>query len=273
MGLSLFHEYSENFHHKAAVPTKPKIPKCLREYFKPGLEQEAITEIVNSIYTLTISEEDGKFVENATKKQGQSMIWKEMRVGRITASVAHDILHTNQESPSTKLILKICRISSFLNVPAVRWGQENESVALAKYEQILKNTHKDVEIHQSGLRLDKDQHILGASADAIASCSCHGSFLIEIKCPFKHKDQINLQNCTRDPAFCLNKDLKLKENHRYMTQVQMQMFVYNIKICHFVIWTNNFCSGIQVIYNEDFAKEITTLTDFHKKHIGPELVT
>ena len=96
--------------------------------------------------------------------------------------------------------------------------------ALAEYEKVLNNSHENVKIRKSGLTLDKYHHVLGASADAIAFFKCHGDFLIEIKCPFKHKYQKKIENCTTDSNFCLNKDFwNLKENHKYMTQVQILM--------------------------------------------------
>ena len=50
-----------------------------------------------------------------------------MRVGRITASIVHDILHTDQALPSISIIKKICfPPSGELNVPALIWGRENE---------------------------------------------------------------------------------------------------------------------------------------------------
>ena len=240
VALSLFYKYSESFHHKAAVPMKPKIPVCLRKFFGSDIQPEELDEKIDQIYSLQISPEDKNFIENATKKQGQSLEWKEMRVGRITASISHDVLHTKLENPSKSLITRICTISSPLTIPAVLWGVENESTALSEYEKVFNNSHENVKIRKSGLRLDKYHHVLGASADAIGFCKCHGDFLIEIKCPFKHKSQNKIEDCTTDSNFCLNKDLNLKESHKYMTQVQMQMYIYNIQKCHFVIWTPQF---------------------------------
>ena len=58
-----------------------------------------------------------------------------------------------------------------------------------------------------------------------------------------------------------------------MTQVQLQMNVYNIKIAYFTVWTPQFCFHTQVEYDEGFNESLQKLVEFHKLHIAPELVT
>ena len=198
VGLSLFKDCSKPFHHKNPIPCKPKIPNSLREYHQTNLTEDEITERIKEIHEIKISHDQINFIENATKQQSASLIWKDVRVGRITASVAFNVLHTNMEKPSESLIAKICTPGVQLNVPAIKWGQENESVALKAYEAILKMQHSEVKISKSGLRLHKEYHFLGASADAVGYCKCHGEFLIELKCPYKHKDKTSLQQCVEN---------------------------------------------------------------------------
>ena len=64
-----------------------------------------------------------------------------MRVGRITASISHDILHTKFENPSKSLITRICTNSSSITIPAVPWDVENESTCRIRksFEQFIKN--------------------------------------------------------------------------------------------------------------------------------------
>ena len=58
-----------------------------------------------------------------------------------------------------------------------------------------------------------------------------------------------------------------------MIQVQMQMYIYDIKFCHFVNWTPHFCTGVVIEYDESFPARVETLIQFHFKHITRELVT
>ena len=47
VGLSLFADYSESFHHKAQVPQTPNIPPSLREFYNPKLSVEQKENQVN----------------------------------------------------------------------------------------------------------------------------------------------------------------------------------------------------------------------------------
>ncbi len=58
-----------------------------------------------------------------------------------------------------------------------------------------------------------------------------------------------------------------------MSQLQMQMYIQKVKTCHFVIWTPNFCQSYVIEQQRDFVRSIKLLVSFHKKFIGPELVT
>ena len=77
-----------------------------------------------------LTEEQADFTENATEQQRNSLLWKDMRIGTITASIVYDALHTNIDKPSASVIKTICTPGKKLNVPEIKWGQENEPVAL-----------------------------------------------------------------------------------------------------------------------------------------------
>ena len=67
----------------------------------------------------------------------------------------------------------------------------------------LKKNHVNVKIYKSGLKLHKDYHFIGASADGLGSCECHGFYLIEVKCPYKHRDKMSIKDCLSDKSFCI----------------------------------------------------------------------
>ena len=77
-----------------------------------------------------LTEEQADFTENATEQQRNSLLWKDMRIGTITASIVYDALHANIDKPSASVIKTICTPGKKLNVLAIKWGQENEPVAL-----------------------------------------------------------------------------------------------------------------------------------------------
>ena len=53
----------------------------------------------------------------------------------------------------------------------------------------------------------------------------------------------------------------------------MQMYIYGLKACHFVIWTPVFCTGVLVPYHDSFTKKVPVLVEFHKKHVARKLIT
>ena len=187
--LSLFRDYSEPFVFTKPVPSNPKIPSCLREFYKPNISKEEILENTQKLMDIKLTEEQADFIENTTKQQSNSLLWKDMRIGRITASIVYDVLHTNIDKPSASVIKTICTPGKKLNVPAIKLGQENKPVALKACEAIMKNDHEDLKIIKSGLKLSTQCHYLRICTDAIAICQCHGKFLIEIKYPSKYREK------------------------------------------------------------------------------------
>lgn len=207
-----------------------------------------------------VTDEDRRFINESTKLQSLSSLWKEMRVGRITASVPHDVLRTNYQNPSLSVIRKMCfRSYGSLKIPALRWGNYNENPELKTYVNVMRREHVNLTVRRTGLQLSQTCHFLAASGDAVASCDCHGDWLLAIKCPFKHKDASSLKEVLCDNEFCVSADLK--KNHKYMTEVQMQMYVYD-RSCHLVIWTPNVCHRILINYEEQFSTRIEKFMQF-----------
>ena len=125
LALSLFSKYSGAFHHKQTVP---KLPKSLRTFYcTSSVGQKEDTSMV---YEEHITAADMTYIEKSTIDQSNCLAWHKVRLGRIRASVAHDVLHTNQEKPSKSVILKICTASKTIKSPAISWGKSNEIRAL-----------------------------------------------------------------------------------------------------------------------------------------------
>ena len=148
-----------------------------------------------------------KFIEKSSVLQSNSIVWKILWAGRITASNVHEILHNDQNNPAKSLIKKLCTEGKNLNrVPAIKWGPENDSNSLKAYQKMLEKNHCDVVIEKCGLRMHEKYHFLGASPDGLVTCFCHERSLLEIKCPAKHKDNLSISDCiATDKKFCLDK--------------------------------------------------------------------
>ena len=216
-------------------------------------------------------------VETETSEQTASEKWKAQRLGRITASVAHSVLHAKQETlvnPDSYIVGNIMQCSSFTS-QSTEYGQRSESIAKQLYKDLEKN-HTEFRFKDSGLVIDTNHPFLGASPDGIASCTCCGHRLIEIKCPFAFKDMTIEQICMQPGYHLQMKDgsVSCKPSAPWYTQMQMQMHVTKYSSCHLVIYTQlpPFIHVIPVEYNKEFIDSmLPILCSFFQKTIWPLL--
>lgn len=109
------------------------------------------------------------------------------------------------------------------------------------------------------------------------SCRCCGPGVLEIKCPFSAKDLTVADAVSTITGFCLEMDqngnLRLKRDHAYFYQIQMQMFVTGKSYCDFILWTEKDSFVERIMPDEAFVKEQLHITEeFYKKCVLPELV-
>ena len=104
VGLSLFADYSESFHHKAQVSQTPKIPPSLREFHSPQLLEEQIENQLKSVHKVKLSSEQIKVIEYLTVFQSNLIVWKSLWSGPMTASNVNKVLHTDQNNPAKSLM-------------------------------------------------------------------------------------------------------------------------------------------------------------------------
>lgn len=102
--------------------------------------------------------------------------------------------------------------------------------------------------------------------------------LVEVKCPFSHKNRTPLQAGESRDLFCsveLNwPSLKLKCSHPYFCQVQGQMAITERCWCDFVVYTEKGLSVEGIQFDEDFWKKelLPKLTAFYDNCLAPEIV-
>ena len=116
--------------------------------------------------------------------QSESPLWFKHRKGRITASRFGAVCRTSVNSPSVSLLQSILQTKPLLRAPAVQWGRDNEQIAREAYISINEARHTKLTLTVIGLHVHPDYPHLGASSDGLASYSCYGKGLLEIKCPF-----------------------------------------------------------------------------------------
>lgn len=146
--LSLFSSTSHQFETNSCVPD-PRLPPSLRSFFSDSFDPQIMATNINKILNIKVTPSDINFIDNATKLQSLSPVWQDVRCGRITASVAHEVLHTNIEQPSLSLIKKICNPNYSISAPALNWGKDNEKKALEEFVLSASQDHVDTSISES----------------------------------------------------------------------------------------------------------------------------
>lgn len=213
-------------------------------------------------------------LEKMTRSQSESVLWKRHREGRITATIAHDI--KTMKSESTDCILK--RVMKYdqkdlSKVEAISFGLFNERRAKELYSAKMKTEHADFQLRDSGLVIDPVCPIFAASPDGVRNCICHGKGLLEVKCSFKHRDLNVSEIALIDPTFYLDRDLRIKQSHRYYTQIQFQMYVCQLTFCDFVVFTLKGISIHTVAYNPKFVNELVQkCSEFAFNRVVPEIL-
>jgi len=113
------------------------------------------------------------------------------------------VCHTRSEMPSQSLIKTICYPEAFsFTSKATSWGCQQEKQARDIYVKVLKRHHDDFTVTDSGLVINSQWSYIEASPDGIVNCKCHGMWVLEVKCPFCHKET-TLKDAAVDKSFCI----------------------------------------------------------------------
>lgn len=112
------------------------------------------------------------------------------------------------------------------------------------------------------------------SADSLASCSCHGCRVKEVKCPFSHKES-TLKEYIKDLTSCLTEDGRaLKNNHKYYSKVQLHLFVHNVETYDLVMYTLRMTAILHISRDNNFISRMTERVKvFYLNCVIPELLT
>lgn len=152
--------------------------------------------------------------------------WFEKRKNKLTSSDAASILGTNPYSTEDELLLKKCGIEKpFIGNIATLHGQKYEDEAIELYCRILGKTNYNfgliayTDVNKGLKNYNPDCDFLAGSPDGIAECIHNPedeAVLLEVKCPFRRKII----------------DGYIPEY--YIPQVQLNLFICNLKIADFI---------------------------------------
>ena len=91
---------------------KTLLPKPMSSIFDSANESHNIEELISMaedfLSNFHFTEDQRILLELLTRNQFKSILWGKHREGRITASNAHAVLHTDWKNPSKTIVQKIC---------------------------------------------------------------------------------------------------------------------------------------------------------------------
>ena len=213
-------------------------------------------------------------IEVLTRGQSNNEAWYDCRKGVVTASKAHDILTRMRKfkgDNTLNLWNLFQKVAGMVfvnpNIPALKYGRDMESIALEKFVSVMKVKHRTINVQDCGLFLDESFPYIGASPDAIVNCECCGLSCLEIKCPYSIS-YLSPQDPSVKLAFMTENNTKLKKNHKYFTQCQLQMYVTRAKRCFFMVWTSHGNVIDEIAFDEEFCNElIKSICSFYKCYL------
>ncbi|KAG8175973.1 hypothetical protein JTE90_000012 [Oedothorax gibbosus] len=170
---------SDNSETDSASDDEVNLPPTLVDLFKSS------ASVINSdSIKVHFSAQNCKSLEEATKSQ--ESLWKQHKAGRLTSSNFGVVL--KRKKWLDKFADSVLFPKEISNVPAIKWGKTKEKIAVQCYVESTKSNHVDFEYEPAGLHIAPNDPHLGSSPDGKINCSCCGKGVIEVKCPFKHKE-------------------------------------------------------------------------------------
>ena len=92
-------------------------------------------------------------LETMTRAQNNSLLWKRHREGRVTATVAHDILTLKPQTAPLAVINKVMKReqSNLSHIESVAFGFSNEGKAKEEYKMEMECLHEQFQLRECGL--------------------------------------------------------------------------------------------------------------------------
>ncbi|XP_048836255.1 uncharacterized protein LOC125711423 [Brienomyrus brachyistius] len=233
---------------------------------------------------VTLKQTELEAVEKLTRGQRNNPKWFAWRKNRITASIAHRVSHSrfvsgSSQTPPASYLASIVGDGPHVMTRAMAWGVNKESVAARRYQKLKsEELRRAVSVRDCGLFIHPQKSWLAASPDGIVEIpQISERLLLEIKCPFKHRENTVAQACREDRSFCLKLadgpcPYQLKQEHSYYTQVQCQMAVVGIHKADFVVYTQRETAIVPVTFDPHFWASVEDkLEMFYMKAVVPHV--
>lgn len=148
------------------------------------------------------------------------------------------ILESNckDQQPSVSMVKKICYPEvSKVSSAATNWGLRKENTGSNMLLKHPVSTHID---YKYGMHTSSHELLLAVSTDGLIYYVCCQGSVLEIRCPHSAvcvKSTVNQKTACLEIA--IGNALKLKRQHAYFTQIQMQLSVCQHSYWDFFVWT------------------------------------
>ena len=235
----LFHEYAiQKIKEEEDEEEERQLEIEIKEAMKQDFEYYSYLERMEQFYQncindirkekQTLPHVRVELLKQKIQPEQRSQEWYDMRYNMLTASDIGTIIGVNCYQKPKDVLLKKCGHKSFRGNKYTWHGQMYEPIATSIYE-----SRYFCEVIEFGLLQHDTIPYLGASPDGITP----EGIMIEIKCPY-----------TRT----INGNIKDKKTMSYYAQIQAQLEVCDLEICHF--WECRFeIAGYDSLdsYNQD----------------------
>ena len=160
------------------------------------------------------------------------------------------------------------------------YGIKSETKARKAYIELKRKKDNSLNVRETGVHLHTKYVGLSCSHDGWVTSLKRKPRVMEIKCPYSLRDSHpkNFDKALKKRSlsmFCLKRDesgkIKLKKEHAYYDQVQMEMAMTEATKCEFVVWSRKGMVCLVIPFDEGRWDQVrTSLTKFHWEYMAPE---
>lgn len=231
---------------------------------------------INSFYrdNIVVSKGESIKIAKSTVEQSSCAEWYDFRKFRLSASKAYRVIVRSHSFE--KLAAALVKNKKF-DCPATQYGILSEKRALVEF---CKMFHTKFQIVNVGVLCKLSQPWICGSPDGIIVETevPTRKYILEIKCPYSCRKMPIFDTQTKKfnvPYLFADNDgtFQLKKSHQYYYQVQINLYVTNLDLCYFYIYSP---LGSQIITVERcdvfLYNAIPRMERFYFNYFLPEVV-
>ena len=225
------------------------------------------------VESLKPTAEDVQLIQNMSVGQRNNPLWLDARQWRVTSSNFGRVCNREfRHSYPPSLIKTVLGDYGTPHSTALQWGCDHECNAIQQY-MVATGT----QVEERGVFLSVEHPFLATSPDGIILLGNEEFSIIEVKCPYKHRDSY-IEKACEDPSFCLSIvdgcQTRLKRSHDYYFQIIGQLALSGAKFCDFIVWTKVDLHTERIVPDNDLWSEMKEkLTHFYMTTLGIEILS